>query len=470
MRKSLRTQLFVQAVVCLAVIVAGNRLLSRYVAHAYVVHRFEQAMAATLRQCQGLLADEQHFRTCAAEASLDSLVESLSLHLLPCPTGLSTGARAPVCAPLMPGALQWQPLAQSGTDVGPVRLQQSQVLLQGKTWLVFRAQDQGAGVLLLEAARLDAFVDSIWNIRDRVFVYVVPLLVLAMVFLSWFVIRQLMRPLNQLQNTLARLSSSNLDQPVHIAHPHREFVGVIAAIEELRGRLHASFLQSQRFSADASHELRTPLTILRGHVEQAIAEVPTGSATQIRLRVMEEEIGRLVDVTEKLLLLSRADAHAIQLQKVGIDFSDFLSELVSDAALFGTDLRISAQVEPCIYWHCDALLVRQLLLNLYTNAVNYNIEKGWIHFTAKQSDDWLYLTVENPTQHFSPELSQKAFDRFYRGSASRTRHGSDQGLGLGLSLCREIAHLHGGTLTLVATGPTDGPYQVRAQLRVPLQA
>jgi signal transduction histidine kinase len=249
---------------------------------------------------------------------------------------------------------------------------------------------------------------------------------------------------------------------------------VIAAFEELRGRLHASFQQSQRFSADASHELRTPLTILRGHVEQAIAEAPTGSEGQIRLRVMEEEIGRLVDVTEKLLLLSRADAQAIHLQKVRIDFSDFLSELVSDATLFETDLRISAQIEPGIFWRCDALLIRQLVFNLYTNAVHYNITQGWIHFTATQSGAGLELTVENPTRHFSPELSQKAFDRFYRGNASRSRLGQDQGLGLGLSLCREIAHLHGGTLTLTGTATTSAsstePYRVSALLHLPLTA
>jgi signal transduction histidine kinase len=465
MRKSLRTQLFLQAVVCLAVIVTGNRLLSRYVADTYIVHGFEQDMADTLRQCQGLLAQEPRFRACAAEATADSLVESLSRQLLLCPDVPPASPRPPVCAALAQAPLQWKPLT-GGVVEAAAGLQQTEVLLQGQTWLVMRSQHAGDGMALLPKARLDAFIQRIWNIRDRVFLYVVPLMLLAMAFLAWFLIRQLMRPLNQLEDTLARLTSSNLDQPVNIARPHREFVGVVAAIEELRGRLHASFLQSQRFSADASHELRTPLTILRGHVEQAIDESPTGSEGQIRLRVMEEEIGRLVDVTEKLLLLSRADAHAIQLQKVRIDFSDFLSELVSDAALFESDLRIGSQIEPGIFWHCDALLIRQLVFNLYTNAVHYNMADGWIQFTATQSDTWLELTVENPTRHFSAELSHKAFDRFYRGNASRSRLGQDKGLGLGLSLCREIAYLHGGTLTLTATA--TGPYRVSAQLRVPL--
>lgn len=472
MRKSLRTQLFLQALVCLALIVAGNRLLSRYVAHAYVVHRVEQDMAATLRQCQGVLADTQRLQACAAGAMADSLAQSLSLQLQSCPGGVPAGPLPPLCTALAQTALAWQPLADEGGDASG--LQWAGAQLQGRAWLVLRSQAAQGAALLLPQARLDAFVGKIWDIRDRVFLYVVPLLVLAMVFLAWFVIRQLMRPLNEVEHTLARLRSSNLGQPLGIAHPQREFVGVIAAIEELRGRLHASFQQAQRFSADASHELRTPLTILRGHVEQAIAEAPTGSAGQVRLRVMEEEIARLVDVTEKLLLLSRADAHAIQLQKVRLDFSDFLSELVNDALLFETGLRIGAQIEPGICWHCDALLVRQLVFNLYTNAVNYNLDEGWIRFTAQQSDGWLELTVENPTRHFSQELSRKAFDRFYRGNAARSRHGQDRGLGLGLSLCREIAHLHGGTLTLTGTDTSNTAtlvhHQVRAQLRVPLQA
>jgi signal transduction histidine kinase len=94
----------------------------------------------------------------------------------------------------------------------------------------------------------------------------------------------------------------------------KEFQAFTEVFEELRGRLHNSFLQSHRFSSDASHELRTPLTILRGHVELGIAELPSGSPAQIRLRLMGEEIERLIDITEKLLLLSRADSDSLKLQ------------------------------------------------------------------------------------------------------------------------------------------------------------
>jgi len=459
MPKSLRIQLFLQALVCLAVIVEGNRLLSRYVAQAYVAHRVDQGMATVLRQCQGLSANEPRLQACAADATAGSLLESLSLHLLSCPEIFSPDQGSALCAQLAPVALPRQVLAPEDAS-GP---QQSEAMLDGQVWLVFRSQD-GADAMLLKKSNLDAFGANMWDIRDRVFLYVVPLLVLAMAFLTWFVIRQLMHPLNQVRDALTRLSSSNLDQPIGIDKPHREFVSLLAAMEELQARLHASFQQSQRFSADASHELRTPLTILRGHVEQAIAEAPTGSQGQIRLCVMEEEVGRLVDVTEKLLLLSRADAQAIRLERIQLDFSNFLNELVNDAAQFETDLRIGAQVEADIFWHCDTLLVRQLVLNLYTNAVNYNLDQGWIHFKATQSEGWLLLSLENPTRHFSPELSQKAFDRFYRGSASRSRHMPGQGLGL--SLCREIAHLHGGTLTLSA----NDQHHVSALLRVPLQS
>ena len=467
MPKSLRIQLFLQALVCLALIVAGNRLLSWYVARVYVAHLVEQNMVSVLRQCQGLSADGRRLRACAADATADSLLEGLSLHLQLCPGSFSPDRASALCAQLQPAALKWHALAAEDASGA----QQSEAMLDGQAWLAFRSQD-GAESILLKKSRRDDFVKNMWDLRNRVFLYVIPLLVLAMGFLAWFLIRQLMRPLNQLRDTMTRLSSSNLDQPIEISQPHREFVALIASMEELRARLHASFQQSQRFSADASHELRTPLTILRGHVEQAINESPTGSDGQVRLRIMEEEVGRLVDITEKLLLLSRADAHAISLELTRLDFSDFLNELVDDAAQFETGLRISSEVEAGIFWHCDALLIRQLVFNLYTNAVNYNIDEGWIHFKATQSEGWLLLSLENPTQHFSPELSQKAFDRFYRGSASRSRRMSDlgQGQGLGLSLCREITHLHGGTLTLSATDQLHVSAQLRVPLRMPLQA
>lgn len=452
MKRSLRTHLLLLSVVCLAVVVGGTRLLSQFIARQYVINHVERTMVATLQQCQPWLPDETRFRACAIGITRGTIFETFSLNLTLCP------ATTAWCAGLHE-ARRWRAL----TDHGGADIEHVNARIDGHDWLVFRTQAQPADtVLMIRQSQIDSFIDDIWNIRDRVFLYIIPLSLLAMVCMALFMIAQLMRPLRQVKATISRLTSSNLSDPVDIVNPYREFEEVIAAFEDLRGRLHTSFLQSQRFAADASHELRTPLTILRGHAEQAIADLPTGSRTQVRLRMMEEEIGRLSDVTEKLLLLSRADAQAVKLDLSPVNFSEFLQELVSDAGMFDAKLAITAQIEPDIIWHCDLQLIRQLVYNLYTNAVNYNISDGWIHFKASQAGGSLELTLENPAQGFTPELTAKAFERFHRGDASRTRE--IDGQGLGLSLCREIAHLHQGKMTLT----TNGHDIVCARLTAPL--
>ena len=87
--------------------------------------------------------------------------------------------------------------------------------------------------------------------------------------------------------------------------------------------------------------------------------------------------------------------------------------------------------------------------NLYTNAINYNIEGGWLRITLKQQAGKLVLSFENPSESIPADFSERAFDRFYRGPEALAK--GIQGHGLGLSLCQEIAKLHGGFITVDAT-------------------
>jgi signal transduction histidine kinase len=91
-------------------------------------------------------------------------------------------------------------------------------------------------------------------------------------------------------------------------------------------------------------------------------------------------------------------------------------------------------------WKCDPDLIHQLIGNLYDNAVKYNVAKGWIHFQLRQDDHRFYLSIENPSSPLPADFEKQAFDRFYRADDARSR--SIDGLGLGLSLCQEIAAVH----------------------------
>lgn len=479
MIKSLRNRLLVRTLIALVLIVGANRLVSNQLSRAYVMEAVEAGMALILARCDDEGRQGQSaFRSCARTATEQVFFEHLALDLTACPLPRQASAfptLPPICGQLLADrtVIDWR---AASTD-GATGLQRAETVRDATRWLLFRATPTSADVaaaapvaVLVRHDDIMGFLANIWGMRDWIFIYVVPLSFLGIVGMTWVMMEQLMTPLRQMQNTITAFSSSNLDRPVSVTNPYREFSGVMAAFDDLRGRLHASFMQSQRFAADASHELRTPLTILRGHVEQAIDGLPAGSDTQVQLRVLEDEISRLVGVTDKLLLLSRVDAEAVHLTLEPLDLSQWMQELVSDVEGFEPSLKVTADIAPGIIWHCDSQLVRQLVHNLFTNAVNYNVSGGWVHFQLRASAGWLTLTLENPAQDFTPEHEAKAFDRFYRGSASRTR--KIDGQGLGLSLCREIAHLHGGELTLTAVRTVEGaePSVVCARLRAPLMA
>ena len=106
----------------------------------------------------------------------------------------------------------------------------------------------------------------------------------------------------------------------------------------------------------------------------------------------------------------------------------------------------STNIQKKVLWECDHQLIHQLIYNLYSNASKYNTKNGWIHFALSQSSNLLTFEILNSSDNVSVDLPKKAFDRFYRGEESHTR--KIEGTGLGLSLCKEIAKIHGGDLTL----------------------
>jgi len=122
---------------------------------------------------------------------------------------------------------------------------------------------------------------------------------------------------------------------------------------------------------------------------------------------------------------------------------------VADPQAFHPELETRSQVEHDKVWVCDQRLIQQLIYNLYSNALKYNVADGWIRIGLHQQSDQLVLEFENPCDDIPADLPQLAFDRFYRGNAAHSR--KIDGLGLGLSLCQEIARLHDASLTLSAT-------------------
>ncbi len=214
-------------------------------------------------------------------------------------------------------------------------------------------------------------------------------------------------------------------------------------------RLERSFTQASRFSADAAHELKTPLSILQGELERTMQSAPAGSELQQRLGGLLDEVSHLSTIVRKLLLLSLADAGQMRVYKTAVNLSDLLADLASDIDMLSPNLSVQIQVEPGLTVQADQVLLIQVLQNLISNAVKYNLPEGWVRIEARQQQALILVTISNSSKDIPTSERSQIFDRFRRGDPARTRQ--VEGLGLGLSLSREIVYAHSGNLILDAT-------------------
>ncbi|MBE9209386.1 HAMP domain-containing protein [Nostoc sp. LEGE 06077] len=295
------------------------------------------------------------------------------------------------------------------------------------------------------AVSLQAVNQEMASIRN-IFLVSIPGALLLVAVGAWFVSGGALRPIHQLTGVIQRVTVQGLDQRIPSETTDVEFVELIRVFNQMLERLERSFTQASRFSADAAHELKTPLTILQGELERSLQQVEPGSEVQQCLGNLLDEVYRLSTIMRKLLLLSLADAGKMSLYSVDVNMSELLMEIVEDMELLAPHLSVQTAIPDSLKVKGDRDLLMQVLQNLLSNAIKYNFADGWIKIQAYQTQKTLKITIANSSKDILASDRDRLFERFYRGDPARTR--KVEGIGLGLSLAREIVRAHRGELTL----------------------
>jgi len=452
--RSFQSFVFVLLLLVAITVILSNRLIAQFFLTEQMRDQIHVDMGRGLISCSGMMQDKSEFLSCFYAKDDGNLVGSASNFYVLCPkSGLAPDAmRQGACAISFTQEPKLQPTDGMAPEVELLR-----GIRQGEMW--YQARFVGLAdspVLWLKQSDADVLVDRLWELRDRNLFRVLPIAITLLVFLSWLFMRMLLRPMRLMEQTISNLNDANLGQVSDLKAPFREFESFVNVYDSLRTRLFDSFSKARRFASDVSHELRTPLTILRGSTEQLIRDLPTGSDLQVHVRNMGDEVERLIDITEKLLLLSRADANSLGRTFSVENLSDMVEQLIAQDHDYEHEhdpiqlpFTITSAVEPQLLWSCDQTLAKMLLHNLFENAQKYNFNQGWIHVSLKREGTQFRLSIENSTVNIAADLEARAFDRFYRGDASHTRQ--VDGLGLGLSICSEIAKVHQAHLSLRVT-------------------
>jgi len=302
------------------------------------------------------------------------------------------------------------------------------------------------------------------NRMRSIFAATVPLALLLVGSGGWLVAGRALRPLNTISAMAEGVTAKGLDKRIPASGSDIEITRLVRVLNGMMDRLEASFRQAIRFSADASHELKTPLAVMQGELENALQAAEPGSPAQQVFGNLLEETQRLKRITRGLLLLSQADAGQLQLAIQDVDLSAELEGLIEDARVLAADsnLAFDARIEPHVRVQADRSLLQMALLNLLRNAVNYNEPGGAVAVTLEAGEAQAVLTVCNSGPGIPPSDQARVFERFYR--ADQTRNRAHDGLGLGLSLAREILHAHRGRLVLAESRPGRTCFEVTLPL------
>jgi two-component system sensor histidine kinase VanS len=261
---------------------------------------------------------------------------------------------------------------------------------------------------------------------------------------GWILAGRMLAPLIRITGATRMATNGSLSHRIRLPGRRDEFRELADAFDTMLERLEAHVGEQRRFAANASHELRTPLAITRTLLDVASHD-PNRDTSELvdRLHVINT---RAIDLTEALLLLSRADQRSFTREHVDLSLiaEEATETLLPLAEKRGLSIETSGDVTSTIGSHA---LLLQMTTNLVHNAIVKNLpERGAVWVTTSVHPKSVVLTVENTGEKLTPQLVSTLVEPFRRGTERiRTDHA---GVGLGLAIVKSITQAHDGTLTL----------------------
>jgi signal transduction histidine kinase len=295
------------------------------------------------------------------------------------------------------------------------------------------------------AAAITAALNAAVRNREIIGAIALPLVVLLAIVGGWLVAGRLLRPLRTITATARDISATNLSRRMALGRRDDEFAELGETLDDLFGRLEASFESQRHFVANASHELRTPLTAERALLQVALADPAASTAT---LRSACQEVLALGDRQERLIaaLLTLASGEGGIEEWEPFDLGEIAGNVVlarrEDAEERG--IEVSTALSPAAATG-DPRLVESLVVNLVDNAIRYNVAGGRLAISTMGAAGKATLRISNTGAVIPPGQVERLFQPFRRLSGERTR--SADGYGLGLAIVQAITDAHGATLT-----------------------
>jgi len=311
---------------------------------------------------------------------------------------------------------------------------------------------------------LQAVQETLRNLKIILFTAVPSVLIFAALF-ARFMARRALKPISRIIDTARDIGQGQeLSKRIPVLKIKDELGQLALTFNEMMNRLENSFKQMRQFSSDASHELRTPLTVLKGQNELILSKLRKPEEYQEVISSNLEEINYMSKVLEDLFLLSKSDENQVSLDCKQVNLKPLVEEVCKHAEVLAEEKNIKIIIAflEVVQVKGDEVRLRQMSWNILQNGIKYTQCGGELKVSLQNDGEFALMTIQDTGIGIPEEDLGFIFNRFYRVDKARSR--DEGGSGLGLSICRQIAEAHKGTIEVESKLGVGTRFKIRIPL------
>lgn len=318
--------------------------------------------------------------------------------------------------------------------------------------LLHQTMLSGRPVWLIMGGSVDEHYDILHAVDGGYFL-LLPFVLLGSVAGGFALSGRALQPVGEMTEAARRLSVNGLDGQLPVPQTGDELQALAEAWNDLLRRLEAEVNRSTQFTMDASHDLRTAVTVILSNAQLSLRRERSPAVYRETMNTIQQEATHVLTTLEEMLLAARSGASSTQVSKEVLELGEIVSEVyeASSAAAIMKDIHFELLSLERVFVLGNRALLRRMLIALLENAVKYTPAGGHVSVSLQRGGQGggqgMTFTVQDTGVGIEPAFHQRIFDRLYRIDATRTRVGAS-GNGLGLTIAKWIADVHGFTLAV----------------------